>query len=145
MTCVVFFLVFISNRSVASSSMHFSYKNHSLLLSFLYFHRNTLSEHVCHICQRSAPSIPASFVLIRSLFGSISNFFPFLLLFFIFHFPFETLYLVFVPPSPFLNSSVLGSVTTCRQCLVYQVTSHSSVTGRVMKKCTHQVIEIQMI
>ena len=37
MTCVIFWLVFISDRSVASSSVHFSYKNHSPLLSFLYF------------------------------------------------------------------------------------------------------------
>ena len=109
------------------------------------FRKNTLSNHVRHICQRSIRSIPASFALIRSLFGSVSNFFPFLRLFFIFHFPFETLYLVFVPSSPFLNSSVLGSVTTCRQCLVRQVISHSSVIGRVIKKCTYRVIEIQTI
>ena len=112
---------------------------------FSTFHRNTLSEHICPICQRSVCSIPASFVLIRSLFGLVSNFFPFLLLFFIFHFPFEILYLVFVHPSTFLNPLVLGSVITCRQCLVYQVTSHLSVTGRVMKKCTCQIIEIQTI
>ena len=112
---------------------------------FSTFRRNTLSECVRHICQRSVCSIPASFILIRSLFGSVSNFFPFLHLFFIFHFPFETPYLVFVPPSPFLNPSVLGSVTTCRQCLVRQVISRSSVTGRVMKKCTCWVIEIQKI
>ena len=85
---------------------------------FSIFSRNTLSKRVRHICQRSARSIPASFALIRSLFGSVSNFFPFFRLFFIFPFPFETHYLVFVPPSPFLNPSILGSVTTCRQCLV---------------------------
>ena len=106
---------------------------------FSTFRRNTLSERVRHIFQRSVRSILASFVLIRSLFGSVSNFFLFLRLFFIFHFPFETLYLVFVPPS------VLGSVTTCRQCLVRQVISHSSVMGQVMKKCTRRVIEIQTI
>ena len=37
MTRVIFWLVFTSDWSVASSSMHFSYKNHSLLLLFLYF------------------------------------------------------------------------------------------------------------
>ena len=37
MTHVVFLLVFISDRSVTSFSMHFSYKNHPLLLSFPYF------------------------------------------------------------------------------------------------------------
>ena len=139
MTRFVLRLVFISDRSITSSSVHFSYKNHSLLLSFLYFSQKHIfracSSYLSEICR----SIPTSLVLIRSLFGSVSNFFPFLRLFFIFHFPFETLYLVFVPPS------VLGSVTTCRQCLVRQVISHSSLTGRVMKKCTRWVIEIQTI
>ena len=49
---------------------------------FSTFRRNTLSEHVRHNCQRPVRSIPASFILIRSLFGSVSNFFPFLPLFF---------------------------------------------------------------
>ena len=40
--------------------------------------RNTLSEHVYHTCQRSVRSIPAYFVLIRSLLGSVSNSFLFL-------------------------------------------------------------------
>ena len=52
---------------------------------FSTFPRNTLLEHVRHICQRSVHSIPASFVLIRSHFGSVSNFFLFLRFFFIFH------------------------------------------------------------
>ena len=52
---------------------------------FSTFRRNTLSESVCHICQRFVCLIPASFVLIRSLFGSVSNFFLFLRFFFIFH------------------------------------------------------------
>ena len=37
MTRVVLWLVFISDRSVASSSVHFSYKYQSLLFSFLHF------------------------------------------------------------------------------------------------------------
>ena len=82
MTRVVLWLVFISDRSVASSSMHFSYKNHSLLLSFLYFSQKHIvracSSYLSEICR----SIPTSLVLIRSLFGSVSNFFPFLPLFF---------------------------------------------------------------
>ena len=47
-----------------------------------------------------------------------------------------------IDPSPFLNPLVLGSVTTCRQCLVRQVTSRSSVMGQVTRNCTCQVIEI---
>ena len=148
MTRVVFQLVFISDRSVASSSVHFSYKNHSLSLISLLFAENTLSERVRHLCQRSVCSTPASFDLIRSLFSLVSNFFH-SLCFFFFHLSFsffkKNLYMAFYAPSPFPNPSVLGSVTTCRQCLVCQVTSRSSVMGRVTKKCTRRVIEIQMI
>ena len=137
---VSFFDWFLSRIEV---SLHlpctFPIKTTPFSSHFSTFRKNTLSERVGHICQRSVRSILASFVLIRSLFGLVSNFFPFLRLFFIFHFPFETLYLVFVPPS------VLGSVTTCRQCLVRQVINHSSVMGQVMKKCTRRVIEIQKI
>ena len=53
---------------------------------FSTFRRNTLSEHVCHNCQRPIRSIPTSFILIRSLFGSISNFFPFFFFFLLFFF-----------------------------------------------------------
>ena len=112
---------------------------------FSTFRRNTLSEHACHICQRSVRSIPASLVLIRSLFALMSNFFHFLRFSFFFFFFFEKPLFGFCAPSPFPNPSVLGSVTTCRQCLVRRVTSRSSVMGRVMKKCTRRVIEIQMI
>ena len=50
---------------------------------FSTFRRNTLLEHVRHNCQRLVRSIPAAFVLIRSLFGSVSNFFLFLLFFYL--------------------------------------------------------------
>ena len=145
LTRVVFRLVFILDRSVVSSSMHFSYKNHSLYLISLLFAENTLSERVRHLCQRSIRSTPASFDLIRSLFSLVSNFFRSLCFCFVFHSLLKKLYMAFCAPSPFPNPSVLGSVTTCRQCLVRQVTSRSSVTGQVTKKCTHRVIEIQTI
>ena len=84
-THVVFWLVFTLDRSVASSSVHFSYKTTPFSSHFSTFPRNTLSKHVRHICQRSVRSIPAFFVLIRSHSGSVSNFFLFLRFFFIFH------------------------------------------------------------
>ena len=112
---------------------------------FSTFRRNTLSEHVRQICQRSVHSIPASFVLICSLFGLVSNFFLFLRFFFIFYSLFENPLFGFCALSPFTNPSVLGSVTTCRQYLVRQVTNRSSVTRRVMKTCTLRVMEIQRI
>ena len=146
LTHVIFRLVFISDQSVASSSMHFSYKNHSLILISLLFAENTLSERFHHRCQRSIRSTTTSFNLIRSLFSLVSNSFRLLCFFFIFHsLKNKKLYMAFCAPSPFPNSSVLGSVTTCRQCLVRQVTSRSSVTGRVTKKCTRRLIEIQTI
>ena len=148
MTRVVFRLVFISDRSVASFSVHFSYKNHSLPLISLLFTENTLSERVRHLCQRSVRSTPASFDLIHSFLSLESNFFCLLCFFFVFHslfFKKKKLYMAFCAPSPFPNPSVLSSVTTCRQCLVRQVTSLSSVMGQVTKKCTCRVIEIQTI
>ena len=124
---------------------HALFLNHSLPLISLLFTENTLSERVRHLCQRSIRSTPASFDLIRSLFSLVSNFFRSLCFFIVFHSILKKLYMAFCAPSPFLNPSVLGSVTTCRQCLMHQITSRSSVTGQVTKKCTHRVIEIQTI
>ena len=116
------------------------------LISLL-FVENTLSKQVCHPCQRSIRSTPASFDLIRSLFSSVSNFFRSLCFFFHLSFPlfFRNNLYCFLCPSSVLNPSVLGYVPTCRQCLVRQVTSRSSVMGQVMKKCTRRVIKIQTI
>ena len=105
-------------------------------LTSLLFAENTLSKRVRHLCQRSVRSTPALFDLIRSLFSSVSNFFRSICFFFHLSFSFlEKIYMAFCAPSPFLNRSVLGSVTTCRQCLVHQETSRSSVTRQVTKKC----------
>ena len=68
---------------------------------FSTFHRNTLSKHARHLCQRSVHSTPASLDLIRSLFSSISNFLRSLCFFFIFHSLWKKLYLAFVPHHPF--------------------------------------------
>ena len=52
MTRVVFWLVFISDWSVTSSSVHFSYKNHSLLLSFLYFpQKHIVRAHLSYLSE----------------------------------------------------------------------------------------------
>ena len=68
---------------------------------FSTFRRNTLSKRVRHICQRSARSIPASFALIRSLFGSVSNFFPFFRLFSSFIFLLKPFIWFLCPHHPF--------------------------------------------
>ena len=119
---------------------------HLSLISLL-FAENILSERARHPCQRSVRSTPASFDLIRSLFSSISNFFHSICFFFHLSFPpfLETIYIAFCAHHPFFNPLVLGSVPTCRQCLVRQVTSRSSVMGQVMKKCTRRVRKIQTI
>ena len=120
-------------------------KTTTLSLISLLFVENTLSERVHHLCQRSVRSTLASLDLIRSLFSSVSNFIRSIFFFFQLSFSFLAKIYGFLCPSPFLNSSVLGSVTTCRQCLVRKITSRSSVTGQVTKSCTRRVIEIQTI
>ena len=40
---------------------------------------------------------------------------------------------------------VLGLTITCRSCLMRQVTSHLSVTGRATRKCTHQVTKTMIV
>ena len=120
-------------------------KTTTLSLISLLFSENTLSERVHHLCKRSIHSTPTSFDLICSLFSSVSNFIRSICFFFHLSFSFLAKIYGFLCPSPFLNPSVLGSITMCRQCLVHQVTSRSSLTGRVTKNCTRRVIEIQTI
>ena len=131
-------------------------KTYSLSLISLLFAENTLSERVRHPCQRSIRSTPESFDLIHSLFSLVSNFCRSRCFFFIFHSLIffkkkkKTLYGFLCPVTLSKLVSlrfllVLGSVTTCRQCLVREVASRLSMTGRVTKKCTCRVIEIQMI
>ena len=50
-----------------------SIKTNTLPLISLLFAENTFSERVCHPCQRSIRSTPASLDLIRSLFSSVSD------------------------------------------------------------------------
>ena len=145
MTHVIFRLVFISDRSVVSSSVHFSYKNHHPSSHFSTFRRK-------HIVRASPSSLLEirlfNSCIIRShplILSLVSNFICSICFFFQLSFSLLAKIYGFLCPSPFLNVSVLGSVTTCRQCLVRQVTSRSSVTGRVTKNSTYRVIEIQMI
>ena len=123
-----------------------SIKTNTLPLISLLFAENTLSKRVRHLCQRSVRSTPASLNLIRSLFSSVSDSICSTCLFSQLSFPlFLVKIYVFCTRHPFFTPSVLGSVTTCRQCLVHQVTSRSSATGRVKRNCTRRVIEIQKI
>ena len=63
MTRVVFRLVFISDRSVASSSVHFSYKNHHPSSHFFAFRR----KHIVRVSLSSLSEIrPFSSCIIRS-------------------------------------------------------------------------------
>ena len=146
MTCVVSRLACILDRSVASSSMHLSYKNH---------HPSSHSFAFCrkHSVRASPSSLseihPFNSCIIQShpltlFLDKWFNLFT-LFLFSAFILPFLAKIYGFLHPLPFFNPSVLGSVTTCRQYLVRQVTSRSSVTGRVMRNCIHRVIEIQTI
>ena len=133
-TRVVSWLAYISDRSIASSSVHLFYKNQHLSSHFFAFRRK-------HIVKAS----PSSLSEIRPFNSYITQSHPLtlflgkwfnpynLFLFSTFILPLFGKNLCFLHPSPFFNPSVLGSVTTYRQCLVCQVTSHSSVTGRVTR------------
>ena len=100
-TRVIFWLVFISDRSVASSSVYFSYKNHSLLLSFLYFSQKHIVKarpsYLSEICPFN------SYILRSHLFTLWLGKWFLPLSSFLFHFSFslKTLYLAFVPHHPF--------------------------------------------
>ena len=140
-TRVVSWLACISDRSVTLSSVHLFYKNqHPSSHSFTFRKKHivraspsSLSE-ICPFNSCITQSHPLTLFL--SKWFNPFNLFPF----FNFHSP-----PFFSKNLCFLHPSVLGSVTTCRQCLVHQETSRSSVTRQVTKKCTHQVIEIQTI
>ena len=131
----------ISDRSAASSSVHSTYKNQHPSPYFLLFAETTLSERIRHLSELIRSNHSES-ILVRSLFSSVSDFIRSLY----FTFSFYGKNLNFLCPSPpfFLNPLVLGFVITCRQCLVRQVTSRLSVTGRVTRNCTRRVVEIQM-
>ena len=66
MARVVLWLVFVSNQSVASPSVHFSYKYQSLLFSFLHFQLkhivkvqpSSLSDHPIHIVITTVNTFP---------------------------------------------------------------------------------------
>ena len=130
----------ILDRSAASSSVHSTYKNQHPSPYFLLFAETTLSERVRHLSEL-IHSTHSESILVHSLFSSVSDFIRSL------YFTFNSYgkNLNFLRPSPpfILNLSVLGFVTTCKKCLVRQVTSRSSVTGRVTRNCTCRVVEIQ--
>ena len=121
-----------------------SIKTNTLPLISLLFAENTLSERVRHPCQRSTRSSPALQDLIRSLFSSVSDSIRSVCLFLQLSFSnFLVKVYVFCTRHHFSTLSVLGFVTTCRKCLVRQVTGRSSTMGRVTRNCTRRVIEIQ--
>ena len=145
-TRVVCRLACISDWSVTSSSVHPFYKNQHPSSHFFAFRRK-------HIVRASLSSLseihPFNSCITQShpltlFLGKWFNLFN-LFLFSAFILPLSGKNLCFLHPSPFFNPSVLGSVTTCRQCLMRQVTSHLSAIRRVTRNCTCRVIEIQMI
>ena len=109
-----------------------SIKTNTLPLISLLFAKNTLSKRVLHPCQRSIHSTTASLDLICSLFSSVSDSIRSICLFFLLSFSnFLVKVYVFCARHPFSTLLVLRFVTTCRQCLVRQVTNCSSVTGEL--------------
>ena len=119
-------------------------KPSTLLLIFLLFAENTLSKRVRHLSEISPfNSFTTNSHPLTLFLGKW--FHPFNLLFFRFYSPYGKNLSFLYPSPPFfiLNLSVLGFVTTYRQCLVRQVTSRSFATGRVTRNGTRWVVEIQ--
>ena len=79
MTRVVLWLVFISDQSVASSSVHFSYKYQSLLFPFLHFQLkhivkaqpSSLSDRLVHIVISTVDTLPSFAWFIRHWFKKL--------------------------------------------------------------------------
>ena len=142
MTCVTCRMARIADRSAASFSVHFTYKNQHPSPYFLCFSQKLHCQSESVTLSELIRSTHSESILVRSLFSSVSDFIRSL------YFTFSSYgkNLNFLCPSPpfILNPSVLGFVTTCRQCLVRQVTSRSFVTGRITRNCTRRVVEIQM-
>ena len=137
-------LACIPDRSAASSSMHSIYKSQHPSSHFLCFSQKIHCQSESITCQRFVRSTHLPPTLIRSLFSSVSDFIRSIYFSFIFYSPYgKNLSFLHLSPLFILNPSVLSFVTTCRQCLVRQVTSRSSATGRVTRNCTRWVVEIQ--
>ena len=120
MTRVVSRLACILDRSIASSSMHLFYKNRHPSSHFFAFRRKQIVRASSSSLSEIRPfnsyitqSHPLTLFL-GKWFNPINLF-----LFSTFILPFFGKNLCFLHPSPFFNPSVLGSVTTCRQCLVH--------------------------
>ena len=146
MTRVALSLDIILERSIAMSSMHFLYKYHTLLFSFLYF----LLKHTVRVLPSSLlETTPFSWCIHHHRPFSVhfidlvsTLFFKslFYLKIYIFYFPrLYTLVTLFRPVK------VLRFVVTCRQCLVRQVTSQLFVTEQITRKYTYQVIKTKRV
>ena len=103
MTRVILPLDIVSDRSVASSSVHFLYKYHTPPFSFPIFCWNILSERIRHTCQRPLRSVVVSVI---NAFCPFTNYFGKYSLFHIFFsFIYTFIFLDFIPLSPLLDSS----------------------------------------
>ena len=111
-------LACISDRSAASFSMHSIYKNQHPSSHFLCFSQKIHCQNESVTCQRFVRSTHFPLTLIRSLFSSVSDSIRSVRFFLQLSFSnFLVKVYVFCARHPFSTPSVLGSVTTCRQCL----------------------------
>ena len=116
------------------------YKNQHPSSHFLCFSQKIHCQSESVTCQRFVRSTHLPPTFIRSLFSSVSDSIRSIYFSFNFYSPYGK-NLSFLHPSPLFYLKTF--VTTYRQCLVRQVTSHSSATGRVTRNCTCRVVEIQ--
>ena len=126
----------VSDRSVASSSVHLSSLIYITLLSPLIstiFSQKSLSERSCQPCQSTPSSIRTRQLLNRQL--PVTKCGEYLFSFF------QVAFCAYISirathPSVLSDPSVLGFIINCRQCLVRQVTSQWFVMGRNTRRYT---------
>ena len=146
MTRVTLSLDFISDRSIASSSVHFLYKYHtpspliSLLSTKMHYQSTSVilvKDHSIQFrCQSSTPFLRSLTNLVNTLFFTSLSYL------WTYSFLFSRLY---TPVTPSRPVRVLGFVVTCRQCLVRQVISQLSMTGWITRKYTRQVTKTKRV
>ena len=128
MTHVALPLDIISNRSVASFSVHFLYKYHTLLFSFLHF---PLKHIVRALLSSLLENTPFSFFTRHQRPSSVH-----LLTWWVLSFSQVFFTRLYTPITPSRPIKVLGFIVPCRQYLAHQVTNQLSATRQITRKYT---------
>ena len=140
-----FRLGFLSDRSVASSSVHSRYIYYTSQSSFLHFTDKTHCQSATIIFVRTVrrpyKTVDHTTVNSQLLQRTVS-----IAIIICKFFEFWQLYIDRpIQPSTLLDPSVLGFAVICRKCLVLQVTNQWFVTRRNTRKYTRPVIKTKRV